>query len=486
MTGPGISNGSRMSRRTIAIIGGGFSGAAVAFHVARSASSPIDILLFEPRGVPGRGLAYSSAGDHLLLNVPAAKLSIDPAEPGDFARWCKASGLQVESGSFMPRHRFGEYIGARLAQAVEQAGSMVQLHVLPTFAERIESSADGLRILAGNGNQRRADHVVLALGNGPTRIPDALAPIENSEHLLRSPWDDAEMSRIASGSDRVLLVGTGLTMCDAAITLHRHGFKGQMMAVSRRGLIPFPHGPSSPEHLADWSSKIPSGSLRDILREIRRNADTENWRSVVDSLRPHTARLWAGLSEQDRIRFMNRLCPYWDVHRHRLPPEAWAGVRILQESGNLSVVRGRLGQVRKTSAGLNCEITGAGRARAELFHADKVILCTGPEPDPTRWNSPLIDQLVRDGIARPDPLGLGLRTTDDGVLVGQGAVVQHRFSTLGPLRRGSLWESTAVPELSRQAAGLAKRLVEAQPDMLSADQPVIPDLLNTTTSRSTT
>jgi len=47
-----------VSRRpTIGIVGGGFSGAAVAWHLAR-ASAPANIVVFEPNGTLGAGLAY--------------------------------------------------------------------------------------------------------------------------------------------------------------------------------------------------------------------------------------------------------------------------------------------------------------------------------------------------------------------------------------------------------------------------------------------
>jgi uncharacterized NAD(P)/FAD-binding protein YdhS len=43
------------------------------------------------------------------------------------------------------------------------------------------------------------------------------------------------------------------------------------------------------------------------------------------------------------------------------------------------------------------------------------------------------------------------------------------FYTLGPPRRGELFETTAVPEIRTQAEALAHRLVQsAKPDMFSA------------------
>jgi uncharacterized NAD(P)/FAD-binding protein YdhS len=123
------------------------------------------------------------------------------------------------------------------------------------------------------------------------------------------------------------------------------------------------------------------------------------------------------------------------------------------------VLRGQVRSVRREGAQWLCELAGAGGSPAELLHADAIILCTGPESDPSRWGSSFMNGLLSSELASLDPLGLGLRTTQVGLLVGRGETVQQRLSTIGPLRRGSLWESTAVPELSRQAQLLAVQLL---------------------------
>jgi uncharacterized NAD(P)/FAD-binding protein YdhS len=65
---------------------------------------------------------------------------------------------------------------------------------------------------------------------------------------------------------------------------------------------------------------------------------------------------------------------------------------------------------------------------------------------------PLIGSLLRAGIATTDELGMGLRADEDGLLVG---AVGAPIWLVGALRRGDLWESTAVPELRMQAARAA-------------------------------
>ncbi|RYD26598.1 MAG: hypothetical protein EOP87_22515 [Verrucomicrobiaceae bacterium] len=59
-------------------------------------------------------------------------------------------------------------------------------------------------------------------------------------------------------------------------------------------------------------------------------------------------------------------------------------------------------------------------------------------------------------MAQPDRLGLGIEITPDFM---DGADPLH---TVGSLRKGALWESTAVPELRMQSAELARHLLTSR------------------------
>ena len=96
-----------------------------------------------------------------------------------------------------------------------------------------------------------------------------------------------------------------------------------------------------------------------------------------------------------------------------------------------------------------------------MLDAAAVINCTGPEADPYAWGNPVVNDLLARGVASSDPLGLGLRTDNAGRLIGPGGQRTRRILTLGSTRRGSLYESTAIPEIRCQAAELAQLLLPA-------------------------
>jgi uncharacterized NAD(P)/FAD-binding protein YdhS len=106
---------------------------------------------------------------------------------------------------------------------------------------------------------------------------------------------------------------------------------------------------------------------------------------------------------------------------------------------------------------------GDGRIACEAeghrtFVADAVVNAAGPAWDCRRGEHALLRDLISRGLAAPGPLGLGLRTADDGALIDAAGRASDVLFTLGALRRGELWESVAVPELAAQACALAERV----------------------------
>jgi uncharacterized NAD(P)/FAD-binding protein YdhS len=66
-----------------------------------------------------------------------------------------------------------------------------------------------------------------------------------------------------------------------------------------------------------------------------------------------------------------------------------------------------------------------------------------------------IAALLGRGLGRPGPHGIGLATRPDGAVEGPLA---DRLWTLGAMRRGELWETTAIPEIRLQAKAVAESM----------------------------
>ena len=87
-----------------------------------------------------------------------------------------------------------------------------------------------------------------------------------------------------------------------------------------------------------------------------------------------------------------------------------------------------------------------------------VVNCTGGEANVLRASDQLMQQLLRDGLARPHANGIGLDLDAQGRVVSADGDMTQRLFAIGPLSQGADWESVAVPELRERAAAIAALL----------------------------
>src|ERR1700760_4914045 len=100
--------------KTIAIIGGGVSGALTAYHLIRRGARE-KVILIDPHANPGLGLAYSTPSYRHLLNVPAGKISALPDQPNHFINWLQKNyDARMTEADCAPRAVFGRYIQSLL------------------------------------------------------------------------------------------------------------------------------------------------------------------------------------------------------------------------------------------------------------------------------------------------------------------------------------------------------------------------------------
>jgi uncharacterized NAD(P)/FAD-binding protein YdhS len=203
-----------------------------------------------------------------------------------------------------------------------------------------------------------------------------------------------------------------------------------------------------------------------LLRRLRRKArelqrTQGDWRSIVDGLRPQTARLWRSMPAAERRRFLERLRPFWEVHRHRMAPGVAAAFQDLLAREAVQLVAGRVEAVRAADEGVRLVVRL--RAGNRLIEMDTcwVINCTGPLPSNSVESNPVIGSLLNSGVLRADDLALGIETTPDGNAIAANGQAVSDLYVIGTLRKSTDWESTAVPELRNQAMAAAEAILNA-------------------------
>ncbi|HCT80245.1 MAG TPA: hypothetical protein DGT23_27530 [Micromonosporaceae bacterium] len=428
------------------VVGAGFSGVLAARELLRVGWS---VVLIDPGARPGRGLAYGTSAPWHLLNSPVSAMSVEPDLPDDFLHWCRRWDARVEPTDFVPRSWYGEYLTDALLGADTIAPGELIVHrgrVVRIFA----TSPTTNTVLLADDVVISADIAVLAVGNSQ---PDERFQVDpgarGTQAYVRDPWAPGALESLPEG--KVLLIGTGLTAIDVVLTLAQSGRHPHITAVSRHGLLPEPHRPTQKITLEAPQSTSLAGLMRAIRTKVK---ETGDWRAVMDGLRPHWNAMWQRLAPVDQQRFLRHLARHWEVHRHRMAPPIAAAVGGLRDDGVLSIKTAEL-------CGITAEPSGSLRAVLKSSKIDSgeyqaIVNCTGPGQ--LIKADPLVRSLVADGLAQPGPYGLGLDVDEHGALRGRSQRPPSIY-TLGPPRRGHLWETTAAPEIRAQARALAIHLI---------------------------
>ena len=441
----------------IAIVGGGPAGLASARALLRTGAR---VRLFGDPDTLAVGYAYGPAAHATRLNAHADRMGLDADAPAGFADW---AGLVDDARyGFESRARYGDYLRAMLADA--QARWPDRLEVIPARATGIARDGARLTLHDAHGGRHAADALVLATGTAGADRPRGVS----AEAFADPAYLVDPLGRGLAGlppDARVLLIGTGLTMVDCVTELQRHGHRGPLLAVSRRGLRParhVPHAPPAPQRgWCDDAVATGSPTVRGLLRRFRAGLGAgHDWRALVDGLRAAASEVWRALPAAEQRRFQRHLAALWNVHRHRSPAPVAEQIDALLQAGRLELRRGRLQQLAPRPGG---GFTAAFMANGQRWtaEADRVLQCIGLDLGLDRRDDPVLRDLLALGLVRPHPAGEGLDIEPSQrarpVSAGQPPVY-----TLGSLARGADPDQVAIPELRAAAARIANDWLQSQ------------------------
>lgn len=462
-----------MTPAHIVIVGGGLAGAATAFHALRGLrDTPARVTVIEPRPVLGAGLAYSTDNPDHRVNVAAARMWLDPDEPLAFDRWFHESGraladpeaLLPDGRAYPRRSAFGDHVDAALRREAAQHPDGSFRHIRAR-AEQIERRADHFRINLDNGTTLSADLVVLAPGHPlPSRPNWANTEIAAHPAYFGDPWSSDIAAKLPTNAS-VLIVGTGLTMADVVASLDRQQHQGTITAISRRGLLPRPRT-SLPVEAYGRFDNPPAHRASRLLAHIRRVvseavAAGHPWECVIDALRQQGTVVWQALPLIERQRLLRHARPYWDSHRYQISPQIQAHIDVGKLTGRLRIQRARIVSAKSIDGGFAVTLLPRGATASICQEFAAIINCTGPDQSALIRDNPALQSLGESGLLQPDPLGLGLQVDLTGRAIGRnGRPVEHLF-VAGPPARGTFGELMGLPQISLQAALVAREVAGA-------------------------
>lgn len=453
---------TRNSRRKprIGIIGGGAGGTLVAVDLLGKLEAPAEVVLIEKTGDFGPGIPYRTRNPEHRLNVPAARMSALADQPDHFLDWLRREQPDCREDHYATRGVYGDYLSELLETAERGAPSGVELKRITETVLDIEPSGSGLNLFL-DGWRTKVDWVVLAVGlvagQDPVQVPDSL---KEKGIYVPEAWDESNILP-ARGDRRVLVIGTGLTMIDVALTLTAGHEGPKIHAISRNGLTPRAHRKGLTRVAAPPLPLDGEVSIRDLLAAftgelVRSSLEGGDWRDAIDSMRSVTPDAWRRLPADGKRWFIEHMNRVWEIHRYRMAPPVAARFSEIRTNERLTVSAARIGAIE--DAGSRARVTLLTKAGAEVTEFDRVISCCGASTDIAKDPPEPIAALLASGQVRPDELRLGLDVDADGTVRNQDGERSGKISLIGALRRGVEWETIGVTELRKQAQVIGDRL----------------------------
>lgn len=452
-------------REHIIIIGGGFSGTALAIALAQADA---DVTVIDPRSAPGYGVAYSTTEPAHRINVPAERMQLSGESQGDFDRWFRTGdelnadphALWHDGKVYPQRGAFGRYVEQRFHEA-SHSGRATLRHLADSVIN-IQPDAQGATVTTQGGKTLYGSYVVLAVSHPAPALPRQIpAALVSHPALIGNPWQANALDNIAA-DEPLAIIGTGLTMADVVAALHRRGHRGQITAFSRHGLLPRSNlvGDYPAWNVPDVG--FTSGKwLRQIRLEIARAAQLQQpWQVVLDDIRSSGQRIWQALSEIEQRRFLRHLRAYWDVHRYRIAPQVSTLLEQKRADGSLRVIAARLQQAEQHGSGLALTILPR-HASQESWQVQRLIVTTGPAHAGLIESNPALNALAEQGALRADALGLGLAVNEHSEVLDNLGRANPRLLVAGPAARGRFGELMGLPQVADHAQAVAGRILSA-------------------------
>ncbi|MGV3550634.1 FAD/NAD(P)-binding protein [Rhizobium sp.] len=450
----------------VAIIGGGFTGGTAAWNLARRVGD-IRVIVFEPRAVLGAGLAYDTADPVHRINVPAARMSIDPDSPADFADWLAETryadtddASRTTGDTLFPRRKaFGDYVAARIEPFLS-TGRIRHVRLRVTNLTRQD---EAWILTTEDGSTYRADRVALATTHPAPTAPRLLAAmLEGHPRFVADATVPGALDAIRP-SDSVLVVGNGLTSADVTASLIHRGHRAKLTSVSRRGLRSRGHAQAPQDPHGDFVSR-PIRSARLLTRRIREaivQADLfgVSWHAVIDAARGQGREIWSNLPIAERIRLVRHLRPFWDVHRFRIAPQVEQALDQATESDRLETLAGSIAAVSYHGGRIRAAIKLARSGGTIIRDFDAVVVTTGPAHNAIIDSQDYLADLAARGLAVMDPTRLGIWCDEHSRLLDHEGWPVPGLYVAGPLARGTFGELMGLPQVSEHAALVAAEIV---------------------------
>jgi uncharacterized NAD(P)/FAD-binding protein YdhS len=158
-----------------------------------------------------------------------------------------------------------------------------------------------------------------------------------------------------------------------------------------------------------------------------------------------------------------------------MAPEVQARITQALAAGRLTLIAAKVTGIEPNVGGALVRYRRRGQSEIASLQVGSIVDCTGIVRDPGATTNPVVRSLFDQGLARVDPLHIGIEVAADCAIVHQDGSPSRRLFAVGPLTRAAFWEIIAIPDIRNQCAALATQIVrgsEFPPRRCSMSAPV--------------
>jgi uncharacterized NAD(P)/FAD-binding protein YdhS len=479
----------------LAIIGGGFSGISLSYHLFHLLSRTrinnlLELYLIE-KELFAQGPAYCTKSPSHILNVPAIAMSALYGEPHHFLAYAQSKDPSIKGSSFASRTFFAQYLRDILNQLKTKSNPQFFFHKLHREVVNIKRFNQAVLLYFKDGSTLEVDKAVIATGNYP---PAPFSLIKGDIRYQNDPWDKS-YPHLDNSSESICLIGTGLTMVDKVLELKDLNYKGTIYAISRRGLLPQPQNhdvncfefdyevdPLIPEYSNPYFDfkayalphEIPStvlGVYRLLKSEIKRaNALGIDQSCVFNAFLLRFIDFWYVADKKEQRKFIKYLRPYWNIYAHKIPLSSYETVLSMIKEGVLVIKHGDVKTIefKQKHALVNYKTKTNDMYKLQV---SRVINCSGPAVKPKDIEDKFLENLLSQGIIKTDSWGLLAATDELGrPIINEGETHDDIF-ILGSFKKGPLAATQPVPFIRLKAMNLAIKILQDAGSDISDDLP---------------
>jgi uncharacterized NAD(P)/FAD-binding protein YdhS len=143
-----------------------------------------------------------------------------------------------------------------------------------------------------------------------------------------------------------------------------------------------------------------------------------------------------------------------------MAPEVEARITKAVADHRLTLLAAKIVDISPNSTGARVRYRRRGQAENDILEVGAIVDCTGIVKDPAATGNPAVRSLLDQGLARIDPLHIGIEVAPDCAIVNRSGLPSRRLFAIGPLTRAAFWEIIAIPDIRSQCVQLAERMVQ--------------------------